>query len=270
MHARAPPRCKTYAMSIDAPAGTDSGPPEPISVLAELVAPHRPNSRRIRQLLALLTAEPMNLAALIQRSALPRKTVESVLSALNGDLSRSGDQVRIRPGQADAYRPRFGYEQLLRTELADPLSGRLAEAAAVVKTMTELTAEAPPARTDLDHVPATPETVVRRALWLDSTHALAGAVLLFVGDHDLTSLAVSQVSPDAELIVVDIDEATLQFIDEQSGRLGTSVRCLAGDLRFGLPERAVGCADLVFTDPPYTPEGMELFLARGLKGLGDR
>src|ERR1700690_1778658 len=144
MHARAPPRCKTYAMSIDAPAGTDSGPPEPISVLAELVARHRPDSRRIRQLIALLTAEPMNLAALIQRSALPRKTVESVLSALNGDLSRSGDQVRIRPGQADAYRHRFGYEQLLRTELGDPLSGRLPAGAPGGETISPTAPGGPP------------------------------------------------------------------------------------------------------------------------------
>ena len=97
-----------------------------------------------------------------------------------------------------------------------------------------------------------------------------GAVLLFVGDHDLTSLAVGQVSPDTDLVVVDIDEATLEFIDEHADRLGISVRCLAGDLRFGLPESAVGGADLAFTDPPYTPEGLELFVARGLQGLRNR
>lgn len=260
-------------MSPDAAAGHEGVGPDPVSAVAELVARHRPDSRRIRHLLALLTGEPMNLAALVQRSALPRRTVESVLAALGGDLSRSGDHVRIAPAQVPAYRQRFGYEQLLRTEPADPLAARLSEAAAIVKTMTELIAEAPPARTDLDHVPATPETAARRALWLDSTYDLAGAVLLFVGDHDLTSLAVAQVSPDAELIVVDIDEATLEFIDTQASRLGrpgASIRCLAGDLRFGLPERAAGSADLVFTDPPYTPEGVELFVARGLKGLANR
>jgi N4-bis(aminopropyl)spermidine synthase len=245
-------------------------PAAPISAVADLLAEHRPRTRALRRLIALLTGEPATLAALIQGSALPRQTVESVLSALGEDLFCEGDEYQIAPGMVAAYRRRFGYEQLMGTELADPLAARLAETAALEQSMAGLIARAPAARTDLDHVPATAQTVVRRALWLDSTYDLGGAVLLFVGDHDLTSLAVGQVSPGADLIVVDIDEQTLEFIDDQASRLGLSVRCLAGDLRFGLPARAVGHADLVFTDPPYTPQGLELFTARGLQGLANR
>ncbi|MGI8450476.1 MAG: bis-aminopropyl spermidine synthase family protein, partial [Streptosporangiaceae bacterium] len=168
------------------------------------------------------------------------------------------------------YRQRFGYEQLKRTELTDPLAERLADAKDIVESMTGLVAGAPPAKMDLDHVPATPETAVRRALWLDSTYDLPGTVLLCVGDHDLTSLAVAQVSPGVTVVVVDIDEATLEYIDSQAARLGLDIRCLAGDLRFGLPEPAIAGADLVFTDPPYTPEGVGLFVARGLQGMGNR
>src|SRR5260370_1204355 len=118
--------------------------------------------------------------------------------------------------------------------------------------------------------PGAPPTVVRRALWLDSTYDVAGTVLLCVGDHDLTSLALGQVNPGVSIVVVDIDEATLEFIDCQAAALGLGIRCFEGDLRFGLPAPAVGCADLVFTDPPYTPEGVELFVARGLQGLANR
>jgi predicted methyltransferase len=261
---------ETPESSATEAAGSGGAAAAPISVLAELVARHRPDSRRLRHLVALLTEEPLDTASLVQRCALPRQTVESVLSAMAGDLLRDGDKALIRASQVPAYRQRFGYDQLARTELADPLAGRLAEAAAITASMTALIAAAPRARTDLDHVPATPETVVRRALWLDSSYDLDGAVLLFVGDHDLTSLAVGQVSPGTELVVVDLDEATLEFIDTQAVRLGISIRCLAGDLRFGLPERALGCADLAFTDPPYTPEGVELFTSRGLQGLGNR
>jgi hypothetical protein len=257
-------------MAADESAGSDAASAEPISVLADLVARHRPDSRRLRYLIGLLTEEQLDLAALVERSALPRQTVQAVLSAAAGDLIRDAGQAAIQPDRVPAYRQRFGYDQLARTELADPLAGRLAEVAPIVMAMAALAAEAPRARTDLDHVPATPETVVRRALWLDSTYDLAGAVLLFAGDHDLTSLAVGQVSPGTDLVVVDIDEATLEFIDDRASQLGIGVRCLAGDLRFGLPERAAGCADLVFTDPPYTPEGVELFATRGLQGIGNR
>jgi predicted methyltransferase len=257
-------------MPMDPAGGAGPGSGEPMQAVAALIDRYRPRSRRLRALVGLLAGDPRTLAALIQESGLPRQTVENLLSALGGDLTRSGGAFSIRAGRAAAYRERFGYGQLLRTELTDPLAARLAEAATVEKTMAGLIAAAPAARADLDHVPATAGTAVRRALWLDSSYDLAGAVLLFAGDHDLTSLAVGQVCPAAELVVVDLDEATLEFIDTQAHRLGFGVRCLAGDLRFGLPARAAGQADLVFTDPPYTPGGVELFATRGLQGLANR
>lgn len=244
--------------------------PAPVAALAELMARQRPATRRLRRVVALLTEGPRDLAALVRLSALPRQTVEAVLAAIAGDLMHEGDAIAIRPARVSWYREQIGYAKLLRTELADPLAGRLADAAGIVASMADLVSEAPPASPDLDHVPATPETVVRRALLLDSTYDLAGAVLLCVGDHDLTSLAVTQVSRGVSVVVVDIDEATLEFIGSRAAALGLDVRCFACDLRFGLPAPAAGRADLVFTDPPYTPEGVELFTARGLQGLGNR
>jgi Branched-chain polyamine synthase A C-terminal domain len=245
------------------------GPALHVDALAELVAARRPDSRRLRRLVALLTGEPLDLAALVQRSALSRRTVEEVIAAAAGDLVRRGAAMRIRPEAAAAYRERFCTGQLARTETADPLAGRLAAAAPVVASMAKLIAMSPRPRTELDHVQATPETAVRRALWLDSTYDLAGSVVLCVGDHDLTSLALCQVNHGTSVVVVDLHEPTLEFIDDQAVRLGLRVRCLFCDLRFGLPEPALGCADLVFTDPPYTPEGVGLFVARGLQGLGN-
>ena len=46
-----------------------------------------------------------------------------------------------------------------------------------------------------------------------------------------------------------------------------SIRCLWSDFRYGLAPHAEGWADLVFTDPPYTPEGVKLFLRRGVQSL---
>jgi AraC-like DNA-binding protein len=246
-----------------------SGTAQSLTALTELVAARRPDSRRLRRLIALLTGEPLDLAALVQQSALSRRTVEEVLQAAAGDLVCHGAAMRIRPDAVAAYRERFGAEQVTRTEPADPLAGRLAAAAPVVVSMEKLIAAAPGPRADLDHVQATPETAVRRALWLDSTYDLAGSVVLCVGDHDLTSLAVGQVNRETTVVVVDLHEPTLEYIDEHASRLGLAVRCLFGDLRFGLPGPAIGCADLVFTDPPYTPAGVELFVARGLQGLGN-
>jgi predicted methyltransferase len=222
--------------------------------------------RPLRRALAALTEQPQTLAALVRTCALPRRTVEELLEALGDDLVRDGSTMAIRPDLVDAYRKSFGYDQLSLTEPADPVGGRLAAERDALRWLREVVRAAPPPLPELDHVPATATTVARRALWLDGTFDLAGAHVLCVGDHDLTSLALARLVPGVTVTVVDLDERVLAHIDEQ--RLG--VRCLFADLCAGLPAEAVGGADLVVTDPPYTPEGVRLFLARGLQGLRDR
>ncbi len=128
----------------------------------------------------------------------------------------------------------------------------------------------PGAVRSLDHVSATPQTLARRALWLDGNYDLTGARVLCVGDHDLTSLALGLANPAVQVTVVDIDERILELIDTEAGRLGLNVRCLFADLRFGVPPVAAGWADMAITDPPYTPEGVQLFATRGLQGLHGR
>jgi len=223
--------------------------------------------RRLRTVVSLLTQGPHTLASLVTESGVDRRTVQAVLAAIGADLVTAGDQVRITGAKIDAYREVIDYPRLVATEPADPLAHRLAEHSGLVERMHQWIAEAPLPRETLDHVSATAVTAVRRALWLDSTFELDGARLLCVGDHDLTSLAVAAVNPRVAITVVDVDDDILEYIDSYTQ---PSIRCLWTDLRFGLPLGARDWGDLVFTDPPYTPDGVRLFLARGLAGVRDR
>lgn len=221
-------------------------------------------ARRLRTVVGLLTDGPQTLTSLISQSGADRRSVQAVLAALGDDLDHRGEQLRLSSSTVDQYRELIGYAALRATELADPLAARLAGHADLVDRMRRWVEAAPPARAALDQVSATAETAVRRALWLDSTFDLDGARLLCLGDHDLTSLAVTAVNPRVAVSVVDVDDALLEYIDDQAG---PAVRCLWTDLRFGLPAGAEEWADLVFTDPPYTPDGVRLFLGRALAGL---
>jgi hypothetical protein len=80
-------------------------------------------------------------------------------------------------------------------------------------------------------------------------------------------LAVGLVAPEAELSVVDIDEPILDYVAGSAARLALPLTTAWADLRLALPPSLVGSADLVFTDPPYTTEGMRLFLTRALEAL---
>jgi hypothetical protein len=226
--------------------------------------------RPLREVAALLTEAPCTLAELIAATAVPRRTVEQLLDLIGPDLVADGERFRIRGDKVAGYRGRIGYEQLRGSSIPDPLAGQLAGRAGLVRDVARWIEAAPPPVPGLDHVPATPETVVRRALWLAGTFDLAGANVLFLGDHDLTSLAVLAISPEVAVAVADIDERVLAHIGELAGDGGHPARCRYADLRFGLPAGLDGWADLVFTDPPYTADGTGLFLARGLQSLRHR
>ncbi|MBB5077197.1 bis-aminopropyl spermidine synthase family protein [Nonomuraea endophytica] len=218
------------------------------------------DSRRYRHALALLCeGRWRTLAELVRDSATSRRGIEALLRELPR-LERSGERYRLPLEHAGDYQDLLA----LAPPPADPVAHLLPHYHHVLARLEELIAGAPRGRHALDHVAATPETVLRRALLLGARFWLPGAKLLCVGDHDLTSLAVKLVYPAAEVTVADIDERILAYIDEQD--LG--VRTRWADLRLGLPPSARG-HDLAITDPPYTPEGVGLFVARALEGLKD-
>ncbi|MBB4688591.1 bis-aminopropyl spermidine synthase family protein [Amycolatopsis jiangsuensis] len=229
-----------------------------MTALDDVLAAHGAAVRPLYQVLDLLRTGSYELADLVRLTGVPRRSVEDVLAALEADLEQSAAGVRITPHARGAY------ESYALPELPDPLDDAVAARPALRTMLAERIAEVPAPLAALDHVQATPETVLRRALWLNSRYDLRRSELLFLGDHDLTSLAVRAVCPQARLTVVDLDERVLSYLDETSEG---DVRTVHTDLRVGLPPAVSGTADLVFSDPPYTPEGMGLFAARAVQAL---
>ena len=193
----------------------------------------------------------------MREPALPRRTVQDVLAACGTDAERDGDRWRIARASAAAYR------ELASEDVPS------ADEAALTDLFTADLAGIPAARAALDHVQATAETMTKRALWPATTYELRGAHLVCVGDHDLTALAACTASPELTATVVDVDDDLLAYVDRMATERGLRIRCLHADFRFGLPPSVAASADLVFTDPPYTPEGMALFVARGVEALRD-
>lgn len=208
--------------------------------------------------LASAGAAPVPVERLVLSSGLSHRSTLDVLRRLEPWLraSGSGDAHRL----AAAARP--------AVEAAVGCVGRPAvDEAGLLAAVTRLAAGAPSRRRALDHVVATPETVVARARHLVSSYALDSARVLFLGDHDLTSLAVALAAPSARVSVVDVDDSLLAYLDRSARGLERRVACHFADLRLELPRPLRESADLVFTDPPYTPEGARLFAARGCEAL---
>ncbi|CAM3975817.1 bis-aminopropyl spermidine synthase family protein [Nocardiopsis rhodophaea] len=240
--------------------------------LSDLLREQGADAARLHDVLAALAGGGWwSTRDLVRETAVAHRLVERVVEALGEEVERETADRAADAGRETRVRLRSPsrYTGFSRPRLADPVGHLLDGHAEAAAELERLVAEAPSSRVDLDHVAASARTALRRGVFLAARFALPGARLLCVGDHDLTSLATTLVGKDTEAVVVDIDERMLAYIDAAAQRLGLPVRCHFADLRLGLPEAVRGQADLVFTDPPYTPEGVELFVRRGLEGLAD-
>ncbi|AOS65404.1 bis-aminopropyl spermidine synthase family protein [Actinoalloteichus hymeniacidonis] len=251
--------------------GIDHSTSDPSAAVAELIRAAGVHGLRFRRVLAMLLTDWQSLDDVIRGPAMPRRTVEELLSAVGDDLARRSvdgrELFRIPAPLADEYRRRFALAELPAP--VEPVSASVELPDSVRSAVRADIAEVPPPLAALDHVQATPDSVLRRAAWLTSQYELDGAEVLFLGDHDLTSLALAGLRPELSITVVDVDDRVLAHIDRIAEARGLRVRCLHADLRFGLPPSVLAGSDLVFTDPPYTPEGIGLFAARAVECLRD-
>ncbi|XVS68338.1 bis-aminopropyl spermidine synthase family protein [Actinosynnema sp. CA-299493] len=229
-----------------------------------LLAERGPHARKLRRVVDLLSGDWHTLAELVRLPAVPRRTVQELLTAVGDDLESTRDRFRLAPAKVADY-AEFGAGD----DPVDPVDALVPRHGEHLRSILADIADVPPPLAALDHVQATAETALKRALWLDTTYDLAGRTLLCLGDHDLTSLAVCAVNPAVEVVVVDVDDRLLEYVSTRADARGWSVRTVHADFRFGLPPAVLESADLVFSDPPYTPEGMALFAARAVECLAN-
>lgn len=165
----------------------------------------------------------------------------------------------------DLYQTLLAGEADWRTELSD-----------VLARLTEILDQSPQVDVQIDQSQCTVETSLRRAILCLREHCLIGKNILCVGDDDLVSISLGlllkRLFPNAKeqragLTVMDIDERFLRFIGDMAAIEDISVTCRHVDLRRPLPQEWSGQYDCFFTDPPYTLQGLTLFLSRGLSAL---
>jgi len=120
----------------------------------------------------------------------------------------------------------------------------------------------------LDQSHAISSTVVNRALYLLKKGDLEGRKIVLLGDDDATSLAVGLLNLAEEITVIDIDPNVIKFLSESAKTLSIkNFRVISHDLREPCPTNILNNYDLVLMDPPYTNEGLRLFLKRAKQVL---
>jgi len=116
-----------------------------------------------------------------------------------------------------------------------------------------------------DQFYATEETILKRVEILTQySKFLNLKFLLFLGDDDLTSVACALTKNFDKIVVIDIDERILNLINEIAKNENLKIETIRYDLRKPLPQDLKNF-NLIFFDPPYTPNAVYLWLIRALQ-----
>jgi len=121
--------------------------------------------------------------------------------------------------------------------------------------------------TRIDQAFATPDTSLKRAIFLLEHDYIEGRRILFLGDSDLTSLAVALVGGARNLTVLDIDSRVGEIIQHFNRENAGTIEFVQHDLRDPIPETLQAKYNVILTDPPYTLPGVALFLSRSMECL---
>ncbi|MEO5375211.1 MAG: bis-aminopropyl spermidine synthase family protein [Alphaproteobacteria bacterium] len=142
----------------------------------------------------------------------------------------------------------------------------------VAAMLAEHVARGPKVDTTLDQAPCTPDTALRRALAMHAAGAVDGRAIVFLGDDDSVSVAVALLArhigaSPRRLTVLEVDPGRLAHLEGARRSHGLDIDLVEADLRSPLPEPFREAFDVFETDPPYTLDGMTLFVSRGIEAL---
>jgi predicted methyltransferase/ribosomal protein S18 acetylase RimI-like enzyme len=199
-------------------------------------------------------------------AAIRRELEKEGLLARNGgaSLTERGRKF-IEEELQFAYTQKFSCQtcQGLNVQIPDKLQPSL-------ERLSQILFKRPKPLTWLDQAHATPRTSLMRALLMLERGDIEGRKIIFLGDDDLTSVAVSFLRAARKITVVDVDNRILNFVDTVSDKENLKITCVNHDLRRPLPDYLRDEYDVVFTDPPYTIAGLTLFVSRGISALVQR
>lgn len=218
----------------------------------------------VARILKLLTSrKKIENNEFIRLTCLPKSVARDFLRNLSPLLKPASQSIQLS---------NYG-EQAIRNILEQATAGNLfkvftAEDERKVTSIFErLNQLRPDADRNLDQFYATLDTVVARVRTMLNSGHLQNQRILFLGDDDLTSVAVAYLKVCSRITVVDLDIRILEIIEFINSAEGFAIEAVWQDLRDNLEQYLQGSFDLCFTDPPYTPSGIKLFVSRAVQGL---
>lgn len=188
-------------------------------------------------------------------TSLPKRTLRRLVGELNSSVRIEHDRYSLTSEGEHLASELFSYRQKRFEEV-----GKRADQGLVL--LEQIERERGPSKRNLDQFRVTPATSVARAKLADEKFDIVGRRIVFLGDNDLTSVAVAILGGSSRITVLDIDSDVLEAVTKAAKVCDLDIECLSYDARESLKSNLRGNFDILFTDPPYTQNGVGLFLSR--------
>ncbi len=201
---------------------------------------------------------PIENNELVRKSGVSRNVLNQLKESLTLSLMPASSKTQIRTEDLKFVESIFGEEYGLEDGLLD-FSVSTSQNKLLQKRLEPLR--------KYDQFTAIPETVAKRAGIMNFLGDVKGKKILFLGDDDFTSILVAELGLAEQITVLDIDSRILNSINSLSSENDYNIKTFEHDVRNPFPKALFGQFDVVFTDPPYTSEGVGLFISRAIDAL---
>lgn len=223
-------------------------------------------TKKIKDLLFILkTGKPVENNELLQEVGVSKNALNQAKELLSSLLKPPSKNTQLAESAVKemgvTFDPDYKPEESLWSLLED---GYYRKSVELLKKYAD---QKPSPDRKYDQFTATIETTARRTSLLNFFEDVRGKRLLFLGDDDFTSVSVAGLHTASEVVVLDIDNRILDKIDSISKSEKLNINSDNYDARKTLPPTYSGKFDVVFTDPPYTTEGIKLFVSRAVQAL---
>lgn len=213
----------------------------------------------------LSTGEAIDNNELVQKVGVSKNALNQVKKSLSSFFESASQKTQLNAKGLNNTKKMYQREFINEEKLWSILEGRqFTKAVSLLQSIKE---KQPVPKREYDQFTATIETTAKRASLMSFFGDVKNKKLLFLGDDDFTSIATASLGEAEKIVVADIDQRILRVIKSLSDGQSFGMETINYDARKKLSHELIGKFDVVFTDPPYTPEGVELFVSRAVESL---
>ncbi|MBS3105103.1 bis-aminopropyl spermidine synthase family protein [Candidatus Woesearchaeota archaeon] len=216
--------------------------------------------RELESFLFMLKNGPVKQIELQRGIGFPSSVMRQLPLELSDIVLRDGDRFSLRESKEAEVDQIFKRRTAADTLFEDRLRAASDEMEKIEKSRSR-------SYRDFDQFRATCASSANKVRLMYGHGSLEGRDILFMGDNDLVSFLAAYAQMAKRLVVLDIDKELVALIQKINDVHGTRIEVQNYNAKRRIPQEHASSYQVAVTDPPYTPEGIFLFLSRCLSAL---